>query len=394
DWSAAAVLAGSVALIVAMADDGYVRPAGLLLAIAISISAPVEPARLLVWPFLLAMLLRSMKMPSVISLTALAAAALLAGKWAIPIAVVPFVLLLVKREVPSFTPPMIPVALTKIGSLVLPRAVLFDPGIGSDLAASPWSARLVVLLLAGGAVVLRPAIGLFYALTAIAIATVTADRRLSRVPLVLAVFVSAMLALIAWSGAIDAGFPLPLPIWSLALVAAIAVVPAFDPRALVTGAVAATAFFALLATRSDVRRVEVGMEATPAKEASFVLPRNDGTVDLLLSGTNLAGGELGTPVAFIDAVDGRGRGFRRTVRIGDVADWGAFRPSMWFRTENSIPFRPAGEITGSGPRSWIRGTGRVRIKVPEPLRAVSVRIGSDVPSGAAIVIESVEVPSR
>src|SRR5205085_2675496 len=99
---------------------------------------------------------------------------------------------------------------------------------------------------------------------------------------------------------------------------------------------------------------------------------------LVLSGANMPRLGRGTMVGEVNAMP---------IRIGDVADWGAFRREDYHASRNALPHNPAGMIRGYGYSAWIDGAGRV------PASGVRMRVSADahLPRDARLQIEAFEL---
>ena len=76
---------------------------------------------------------------------------------------------------------------------------------------------------------------------------------------------------------------------------------------------------------------------------------------LLVSGANVARLRKGTVV-------GRVEPGGRVLRIGDVADWGAFRREQSWRSRNPLPKTAAGVLRGYGQNAWFDGAARIALQ--------------------------------
>lgn len=118
------------------------------------------------------------------------------------------------------------------------------------------------------------------------------------------------------------------------------------------------------------------MVASLAANETLELDVPLGATSVVVSGANVARMTRGTPLGTLDS---------RTIRIGDVADWGYVRREHFYGTRNPLPRDPAGRVRGYGYTAWVDGAGRV----PLPPRARVVRITADaaLPPGAGLQVE-------
>ena len=100
---------------------------------------------------------------------------------------------------------------------------------------------------------------------------------------------------------------------------------------------------------------------TPPRETLNMALRADESVNveippdgraLIVSGANVARLRKGTVVGRIEPG-------ARVLRIGDVADWGAFRREQSWRARNPLPESAAGLLRGYGQNAWFDGASRI-----------------------------------
>lgn len=102
---------------------------------------------------------------------------------------------------------------------------------------------------------------------------------------------------------------------------------------------------------------------------------------LVLSGANMSKLKKKTVVGRIDPGN-------VPIRIGDFADWGAFRRDQFNASLNPLPAVPAGVVRDYGYSSWVDGAGKVRTF------GTHMRITADasLPADARLQIEGFEWP--
>ncbi|HEY0593468.1 MAG TPA: hypothetical protein VGF40_16975, partial [Thermoanaerobaculia bacterium] len=169
--------------------------------------------------------------------------------------------------------------------------------------------------------------------------------------------------------------------------------PHHTAGAIAASVIAAGAFVALVALipREPYHVEPVGI-AVGAGE-SFVLdaPLPSRAIDVVVSGANVSGLPAGTRIGTLQVVDAAGEAFARPIEVGDLADWGAFRPGDLFRTRNPLPRRPGWTIAGEGRDAALRGEGRLAVRVDRPIRRMIVAAAPSLPPDARLQIERMEV---
>ena len=132
----------------------------------------------------------------------------------------------------------------------------------------------------------------------------------------------------------------------------------------------------------DVR--VVGLALARGETASVAIPPARHVV-VNASAANAAGMPPGRLIGFIE---------NRAVRIGDVADFGFTRRPHFFAARNPLPRISRGDIRGYGATVWLHGAGAVGVASSAPMRALHFRAADDLPPGARMQIESIELPAR
>ena len=81
-----------------------------------------------------------------------------------------------------------------------------------------------------------------------------------------------------------------------------------------------------------------------------------------------------------------------TVRMGDVADWGAFRREHYYAAWNRLPHDPAGQLRGYGQTAWVDGAGRLAL--PAGVERIVVTADRAIPAEARLQIDAFEQERR
>ena len=82
------------------------------------------------------------------------------------------------------------------------------------------------------------------------------------------------------------------------------------------------------------------------------------------------------------------------IRIGDVADFGFTRRPHFFSARNPLPRFSRADIRGYGATAWVHGAGAIGVAGSASIRTLHFRAADDLPAGARLQIESVELPAR
>ena len=130
----------------------------------------------------------------------------------------------------------------------------------------------------------------------------------------------------------------------------------------------------------------VGLALARGQTASVAIPRA-GHVTVDASVANGSGLPPGRVVGFIDA-----GGCTRTIRIGDVADFGFTRREHFFPSRNPLPHVSRADIRGYGSTAWVHGAGAIGVACRGAMMALRFRAADDLPPQARLQIESVELP--
>ncbi|MFA6957367.1 MAG: hypothetical protein WC538_15960 [Thermoanaerobaculia bacterium] len=405
-----AVIVGVLLLALSLASRDGLGAGALIVCIAAGLVTPLDPLKAALFPIVLAATLAAVRGPSPFSIGALIVTAAIAGRWAWPIAVIAIGVLLLEELVePLRSRRTAPAALglAAFGALPLATGALataaFSPESIASLPRFAMRPRLAAVALGVAALVLRPSLGALYMIVALALLlaeeSVGVDgtrRDVVRVPLVAAVFVAAMLALLGYSGAVASRFPLPLPIAATVTVAvvALAALPARRTPGLAVALSAAVLVGAIALSSAGARGETIDVRAVLAPGESFerTLP-TPGDVSVELAGGNLMALEPGTPVASVEAFDREGRVVRREIVIGDVADWGFGRPGHYFAARNEWPWTTRATVAEYGHEAFFGGSGTVALDLRD---AVTIRVtaAASLPAEGRLNIDSIRVVRR
>lgn len=394
-------VAGSILLWREMRRAGTspVPTAGTVLLLAVAI--PAGSFRLSLVPWIVAGLVRAIRRESLIGKMIAIGVSVVAANWlAAASAVVVTAHWLTARlkrvEGPSSILPSLSTASGNLTAIALPLS--FFPSLFSSIdRVAPVLATAVL------AMFVRPSLAAPVVIVGIIagaaahtggtgrIADVTlrgpaAENRLLELPSL--VLVMMILLFLAWSGAIVARPPAPLPALVVLTVAAIALLPAtFRVWSGFAGSMLVVAAVFSIPTPMEDRR-EIGRNLLAGESISIPLAGQWNGVDVQLAGANLADSRSDRRIATIEILDGFARGYARTVTIREAADWGAFRSNLVLETSNPRPDRFAG-IEGFGLSSWIRGSGRIRLEGLSDPRWLVVTASSSLDNDEQIVVEEI-----
>ena len=274
-------------------------------------------------------------------------------------------------------------------------AIAFAPIAVRGWLTASLGTRLAAAALLALSAFARPLPAFLLASTALILGVVSS--RVRRLSLVTAVFSLGLFSLAAWNGIVAASFPAAMPpaLWgTLAIGGAVALL---FPISVATSAIAAATavlMFALIggAPAADLQQVEASLAAG---ESIIIRPqRSASSFAVIVSGANVAELETGTLVGSLRVVDSAGHGWSRKVTIGDLADWGAFREGFAFRTRNTIPHDSSWELQDEGRRAWLRGEGRVEVRLERPAAMVEIRADESLSPDARLLIRRLEVHSE
>jgi hypothetical protein len=365
----------------------------LPLMIAVAVATPMTPLRATLFPVLLAVLLLVSRSRSIAAIAGAVVIALLAGTWALLLVTVSVVPVLLPFPRSHRDGNFVALPALRFGAAGLARVFAFAPSVIHDAISGRATASLSAIVLWIVAIVVRPGVGLLYLVAAavllLPIATTEIRSRLATPSLVFALL---WVVLFAWSGAIAPVFPLPVALIAVLVISAVTLIPSMDAAVRLSGAIAAAAFVAfvfLVPPRGRFQVVERG--AAPGEAVTVVPEHNGGRVGLVISGTNLADFGPGTLVGRIEIADARGRGYRRDLTMRDFADWGAFRGTHFFTTQNSVPTDFAPLLRGFGNQAFLGGLGRVALDLSQPVETITLSADPGLPPNARLEIHHLEL---
>lgn len=208
----------------------------------------------------------------------------------------------------------------------------------------------------------------------------------------------SVVALLPWSGAVAGVFPLAdnSPGVLLIAIASIVVASADRRPALRHIGVALLAIVVFASPRLPVFFTRDAMQSPLRRGESIAVTIDPpaSRVTVVASLTNGNSIPRGTSVGRVDALAADGKGFGGEIRVGDVADWGAFREEARRSERNGIPHALSGEILGSGRASYVNGLGTLTFDFSHPVRQLRISASSALPAQTQIVIERAEGASR
>lgn len=398
------LIGGALLILWQCARDGRVRPIHLVLAFAVAAVTPIVPFRASLYPLVLAASLgvlrraeegaRSARTFLYVALALLAAGA--AGRWSLPIpgAAVAAVLLAARRGKEEDSG-LVTAPWWGGGSMGGVGVLLFAPGLAVSSVARGALRALPFAILLVSSFFVRPFLGTAFLLAGLCF--VAADREqkggpvaLRPVPIMLAL---VFILLFAWSGVVAASFPLPVPAVLLGLLVLAIVVPLAGGRRFWGGALAALAFvlFSWVVPESPASGAGgAGISLKAGESVILPLDRPAKRFHLVATAADVSWRGPGEPLGTIEALGTEGEGWRRSIRVGDIADWGAFRAEQFFFTRNPLPHRPAGGIRGWGREAMLLGHGRILVEVPENVTVVRVSAREELGAGERLIVEGVE----
>ena len=150
-----------------------------------------------------------------------------------------------------------------------------------------------------------------------------------------------------------------------------------------SGAFARTLPLMIRGVPSRAVRHPVQMALRPGQSVEIDVP--PGAQSLILSAANMARVRQGTVLGRIAPGGG-------VVRMGDVADWAAFRREQYHAARNRIPYDAAGLLRGYGQTAWVDGAGRV----PLPTNATRISVTADpsIPRDGRLQVDAFELERR
>ncbi|HXI14678.1 MAG TPA: hypothetical protein VNM92_18825 [Thermoanaerobaculia bacterium] len=355
----------------------------LAAAMIVAAVTPDLPMKLSLFPIHLALLVRLSRTGSIASAVLSLGVALACGKWALMqwliVALISWSTQVVSGHgTPSFSLMKLPVAPT--WTLRFAELARTMTGHGP---------LIISLLFFTSAFFLRPALSLLFVLAGIvfAVSGAALPSRSTTSPL-LALALS-MVALFPWSGALAATFPLPVPLSALILLAALLFLAhAGTAMAAILGMLLLLASYWALAPAHPA--YPVGVTLKPGETFNLPPEAEARTISLIVSGSNIA--QLGrhSPLARIEVLDRRGNAYRRDLAIGDASDWAAYRRDVFFLTRNPVPADSSNRVEGYGRSAFLRGAGRLAIRLPQEIAMIRVTASRTLPANATIQLDAIE----
>ena len=138
----------------------------------------------------------------------------------------------------------------------------------------------------------------------------------------------------------------------------------------------------------------LGYALAASESATFDLPPRVRHVVVTASGANAARMRPGTLLGTIEAVSDASSDCRRSIRIGDVADFGFDRSTQFFASRNSFPRWSEWDLRDYGIHAWVHGAGRVAIGCGHDISSLRITAAPGLPPDARLQIESIETPAR
>ncbi len=201
------------------------------------------------------------------------------------------------------------------------------------------------------------------------------------------VLVGTILVFLPWSGAIIPRPPGPLPLLAVLLLAALALLPvSLRSWAGIAGAALFGAFLLTSHPAPPTDRILIDSYLAGGEQITIPVDPGAGELELRIAGANLGDAPPGYRVAKVEILGSDARGYARMITIGEIADWGAFRPGHVLETQNPRPDEPTA-IEGYGVGAWPRGTGRVRIPSVDSPRWIVITAAPGLKKNENLIIE-------
>lgn len=356
-----------------------------ILAAALSLPAPADATLM---PALLAAFVAAARSRHLVLAGLALVAALLAGKWIIPVAALaflPWIRLPQRAEarlVPVWWSPG-----------VATRAVLLHAAAWPLWARADWPARLLAAAFTGGAILIdRPWISAVWLLAAIVSLTMGLRHAAEAKPLAaLALLVAAG---VAWGGAIPGAFPLPGTL-ATTLAVGLALAAAVTLRQEVAAILGTLALGVLFLTVAEQRPAEArALEMELVEGQDLLLPVDSSNIltALTMRGANTSTLHPARAVAVLE-VAAEGGGYRQTIAAGDVGDWGGLRDEHLFTTRlRGLP--RGGRLLGLGREAFMQSEGSIDIRSLAGMNVVRIRRAPDLPDQVVLVVESAAMERR
>lgn len=139
---------------------------------------------------------------------------------------------------------------------------------------------------------------------------------------------------------------------------------------------------------------KVGYALAASESATIEVPAHVRHLVVTASGANAARMRPGRLLGRIEAMSDARIVCERSIRIGDVADFGFDRPSQFFASRNSYPRRSGWVVQGYGMGAWVDGGGRVSLRCPRDIASLRLTAASDLPPDARLQIDFIEISPR
>jgi hypothetical protein len=377
---------------------GWRRADVLAMAIVLALFVPADGVGAALLPLVLGVVILALRLGSPLLAGSGVLLALAGGSAMLPIAVVPALALMLTRR-PARAGATGMAAIAPVSGFVEPllRPLLFLPGavmrLTSGSRAVQWSA---VILLGVALFADRTFSAVLYSLSAVVLVWL-APRDVDAEPGPELPLVFAMLLLIGWSGVFAASFPLPAALGAVALIGILSAIQSAGrlPRlaaAAIAGAAVVTAAFVIPPMPDHRWHLHRTLGAGESTGLDLGGAYHSMTVTASVANLPLARG--GERVGQIDYVTVDGRAWRRPIVIGQVADWGSFRPEILRITRNPIPRQPGGSIEGTGRGSYPGGSGTIELPAAVPIRAVRITASERLGAGQTLIVERIEARGR
>jgi hypothetical protein len=150
-----------------------------------------------------------------------------------------------------------------------------------------------------------------------------------------------------------------------------------------SGAFARTLPLMLRGVPSRATRQPVQMALRPGQSVELDVP--GGSRSIVLSAANMARVREGTILGRIEPGG-------VVIRMGDVADWAAFRREQYHAARNRVPYKSAGLLRGYGQGAWIDGAGRVTL--PRTASRIVVTADPSLPAAGRLQIDAFDMERR
>lgn len=394
----ALLLAGVAALAVQFESQDLAWHA-LPLILATGLVTPLLPVRASLFPLMLACLILFLRKGSLAALAGSVVLAIAAGRWAmllVAIGALPVLIRVALDRKSRSGAAMMAIPLLSGSWTVAARFAAFAPSAAVDAFSSGHGPAISALLVALISIALRPALAAMYLLAAmVLVLPVVASPLRQRLAVPSAWFAAMWLVLFSWSGALPPSFPLPAPLLAVLGLSALLTIPLLVRPSWISGAIGAAMFVTLLAIcPASGGEVQMIGEALRPGESLLIPPEREASaVTLVVSGANVSALRPGTSLGFVELVDETGRGYRRAFRLGEVADWGAFRPGHFFATQNIAP-GTGPFIAGYGSSAYLAGWSRIPLTLQRPIATLRVTASPTLPPNAVLQLHQLEWPPQ